>query len=286
MRNFKKGLMITVLWMLQLLPIVGHAAELSNLSILIPSCDKYAEAWDPFFHTLFKYWPGLNQNIYLIAGHKKFEDPRVKMVSMGDEKSWSDNMLFAIDQIKEDYVMIILEDYFLVKPVNELRLKSLFAQMKKENAAYLSLVNISSSEKVIHKSMPGVGYLKKEADYRTALQIVIWNKAVLKSLLVSGENPWHFEEQGTERSRSIKKPFMVVVNDQPIEYFGAIDRGQWNEKGIAFLKNEKLQVKKDLPVNNAFRRWIKGPVRDYTATYLVRPMRRMLAQMQSEGSSK
>lgn len=252
----------------------AYGTELNNLSILIPSCDKYSEAWDPFFKLLFKHWPTLNQKIYLIGGYKKYPDPRVHSILVGQEKSWSDNMLFALERIPDDYVLIFLEDYFLLNSVNEPRLKILFEQMQKEKAGYLSLVNVSLSNKIPHSTIAGLGYLRPEADYRTALQVAIWNKAVLKQLLVSGENPWNFEMKGTERSRSISMPFLVTERDGPIEYLGGIDRGHWNEKAIALLKKENLQVDFNLPIDNPFRRWLRGPFRGFIGYYVAKPIRR------------
>lgn len=232
----------------------AQARKLENVAILIPSCDKYAELWSPFFHLLHKYWPGLEQPIYMISNTKKYPDVRVQHIMIPQEKSWSDNMLHALNQIPEEYVMIILEDYFITEPVKEERLESLYNQMRKEKAAYLGLVDVSNDAKIPHPSVPGLGYLPPKADYRNSLQACIWKKDILKTILKAGENPWRFELYGAERTQELKEPFLCVSRDVPIAYFGAVYKGHWNQAAIQFLKDNNLVIKHSLPIETDWQK--------------------------------
>ena len=39
----------------------------NKFAILIVSCDKYSDLWDPFFKLFFKFWPDCPFNIYLLS---------------------------------------------------------------------------------------------------------------------------------------------------------------------------------------------------------------------------
>ncbi len=256
-------------------PLPALAKPIPNLTLIVPSCDKYSEAWKPFFTFLFKYWPNFEQKIYLIGNNNSYDDKRVTNILIPNEKSWSDNMLTALDQIEEDYILFMHEDYFLLSPVNVAEIEKLFKVMQKEKAAYLHLA--SRPVATMHPTIPNLGYLSKEQNYRTANQVVIWDKAVLKSLLKSGENPWEFELDGTVRSRAIDRPFMSVTGgNAPVAYLGAIWRGYWMPNAIELIEKENIAMEYKLPICSKMRSFIMNDMREFASTYFVRPIKKML----------
>jgi hypothetical protein len=261
--------------MLLLASLGAHAIKLDNLAVLTPSCDKYSETWPALYQLLNKYWPTLDQPRYLISNTKTYPDPRIHHVLIPNEKSWSDNMIQALDQIPEDYVMIIEDDYMITAPVNEERLQTLYNQMRTEGAAYLALVNVSNDSKTPHPTVPGLGYLPPEADYRSSLQICIWKKSILKSLLRSGENPWRFELYGIERTRKLKEPFMCVTNNFPIQYFGAIGKGKWAQFSVDFLKAQNIVMHYTLPIETKWERF-KNAKLGWISANITYPLKKFL----------
>ncbi len=224
--------------------------HLENLAVLIPSCDKYAEAWPGFFKLLDKYWPQLDNKIYLIGGHKKFERKNLYNISIVNEKSWSDNVLQVLNIIEEDYVMIFLEDYYITKPVNQENLIRYYEIMKQEGAANLVLAPGEYLNK--HPVEKGLAYMKPEQPYRTSLQAVIWKKDILKKLLKSGESPWEFELVGTVRTHGMKEPFMIST-DKPIPYSGVIRKGHWWRDIDSLIEKEGIVLDRKLPKESFFR---------------------------------
>jgi len=238
---------------------LGQASEaevknnhLENLAVLIPSCDKYAEAWPGFFKLLDKYWPQLDNKIYLIGGKEKYERENLFNISILNEKSWSDNVLQALENIEEDYVMIFLEDYYITKPVDQEKLVRFFEIMKQEGAANLVLAPSGEYLKK-HPDESGVAYMNLKQLYRTSLQAVIWKKEILKKLLKSGESPWEFELVGTLRTHEMNESFMIVTKDMPIPYFGVIRKGHWWRDIDKLAAKEGLNLKRKLPTEGFFR---------------------------------
>ena len=119
--------------------------QLEDLTIIMPSYDKYSELWDPTFKLLFKHWPNLLTDykdvpLVLVSNYEKFEHPRVKNILIGDlDKTWSENFLKSLDKVKTKYVLIILDDYIMSSPVNDKRLVEILSFLKKNNGAYIEI---------------------------------------------------------------------------------------------------------------------------------------------------
>jgi hypothetical protein len=215
--------------------------EFQDLTILVSSCDKYSVFWDPFFSSLFKNWPSLLQEhnnlpILLITNSKSFDNQRVINVHIPNESSWSDNMLYALEQVQTKYVLVTLDDYWINQPVNEQRLLQLYDEMQTEHAAMLQLSNNDPRYQrgKPHATIANLLYTEKFSHYKASLQLAIWDKDALKVLLKPGEDPWSFEIAGTARSHGYPRPFLSLAGDEPIAYINASHQGHINPVAIAY----------------------------------------------------
>lgn len=88
----------------------------NELSILICSCDKYEDAWEPFFYFFKKFWEDCSFNIYLLTNFKRHNDEKVISLIIGEDIDWSTSFLKAIEKINTKYIVIFIvifmEDYF------------------------------------------------------------------------------------------------------------------------------------------------------------------------------
>src|SRR5690349_19035401 len=111
-----------------------------DITILVSSCDRYAPLWEPFFRSLWMQWPSLkttNNTVpsLLIVNTQEYHHPRVKTIKITAETSWADNMLTALQQVKTQYVLVLLDDYWLDQPVDEKRLRQLLILLQEGNTA-------------------------------------------------------------------------------------------------------------------------------------------------------
>lgn len=245
---------------------------LDDVAVLVTSCDKYEEVWHPFFVMLEKNWPELTNKKYLISNKKTYHHPGVIPVQIPNEKSWADNMLKALNQIEENYVMVFIEDYIMAEKVSHKKVKEYYDLMRKENAAYLKLQ--PNGYERVHPNNPGVAYMGQTQEHRTALQLAIWRKDVLIKLLKKGENPWQFELDGNERSFEIKDPFMVVTQTVA-PYMGVIEKGYWWQKGLDFLKKEGIKIDPKLPVAEKTHRVYFKKFRYWVHDHITGPLKKL-----------
>lgn len=222
--------------------------QFSDVTILVSSCDRYSFLWKPFFESLFKQWPSLQTSnrampILLIANTKSYDHPRIKTIQITNETSWSDNMLTALQQVKTKYVLVLLDDYWLSKPVEEKRLMQLLKILQNGNTAFIqtSFNDLNFHNGVAHENIPGVVYRKKFGHYKVSLQGGLWDKESLVYLIRPGESPWDFEIAGSIRSHGYPKAFLSLTHDEPIHYLNASHLGHITPEALDFVKAQNIR---------------------------------------------
>ncbi len=258
--KYKSKILPAIILCLVSINLYASPVEFNNLTILVSSCDKYASFWPPFFNSLYKNWPSLQTvnkqvPIFLVANKKSFFDPRITMINIYQERSWSDNMLHALAAVKTKYVLIALDDYWIDQPVNELRLLQLYNGMQAENAAMLQISNNDPRYQTgaAHPNLPHVMFTNKFALYKASLQLAIWDKEALISILKPGEDPWTFEISGSARSHGYPAHFLSLSGDEPIKYINAAHQGHINPTAIAYAKQNNLHfVNETFPILGKF----------------------------------
>jgi len=214
----------------------------NNCVILVSSCDVFDDLWHPFFTLFFRYWPDCPFPIYLISNYKKYNDPRVKTISVGEDRGWATNMKTALKQIPTPYVLAMFEDFFLEQCVDTKHINSLLEYASESKAAYIRLFPSPSPDKFFSNTL-NLGEISKNASYRASLQASIWDKDVFSEIIKDGETAWDVEMKGTIRSYQIKQPFLSVK--EPALYYNprtAVIRGKWNYDVVRFCKRDGIKI--------------------------------------------
>jgi hypothetical protein len=229
--------------------------EAGSSAILVLSCDKYSDVWNPFFLFLKKYWDHCPFPVYLGTNEKPFLFENVKQIFSHKQTTWSDELKTILEQIPEKYVIIILEDYFIYEPVKNEGIYKIIEIMEQNSAAYIKLGAFPKKYDGLwpHKPLagePSIGVIEKGSKYRLCLQTAIWNKEILLNLLNPSENPWQFEIEASKRSNLIDNPFLCIISDPtknivhgPIQYYcTALSAGKWMRGAIKLCKKEEIDI--------------------------------------------
>jgi hypothetical protein len=235
-----------------------------NLAVLVSSCDKYHDLWNPFFTLFFRYWPDCPYPVYLVSNHLIYSDSRVNTIAVGDDRDWSSSLKNALLHITQPYLILLLEDYLIEERVDTEYIEALTVYMKKRKAGCLRIFptpgpNVGCVDN--HR----VGEISKGSDYRLSLQAAIWDREVLLGLLRVGESPWELEILGSKRTDMLDMPFLSVERNRqgvyPITYFcTAVLRGKWMPDAVKLCKkngiNIDLRARSQRGVNDRFRHFI------------------------------
>jgi len=221
-----------------------------RLAICVPSMDPNEEIWPIFFKLFAKYWPNCRPPVYLINNSRSFSYPKVNVISVGEEVSWSANLLKGMEMIPESQVLIVLDDYFLRSTVDSDRIDE-FADYMASND--IGTIRLKSSR---YRTQPHMGRsdleeIPKGTAYRTSLQASLWNKKTLEYLLKRVVTAWDFETRGTSLSCKLQSKFLCLSRSRasPIDYANALVKGRITKDAIALLERENIAFSsKTIPV--------------------------------------
>jgi hypothetical protein len=214
------------------LPIAGGvfqstvAIHGARCSVLIPSCDAYSDLWIPFMTLFWRYWPGCPFPVYLGSNHQAFEHPRVTTIHPGHGNNWANCVREYLAILDTPYVLLMLEDFFLRKPVETMQVVSCFEAMVKLQGMMLRLVPRPSPDLPV-AGLPLIGQIKPGAPYRVSMQATIWHRQTLLDLMREGETIWQFEAQGSRRSDAMGGGFYCVWRPVLPYKHHVVERGKW-----------------------------------------------------------
>jgi hypothetical protein len=225
---------------------------MSETPLLVASCDKYADLWEPFFTLLWKQWPDCPYPIYLGSNYKVYADKRVATITVGEDISWATSVLQMLDYLKTDYVILFLEDFLIKRSVDTKAVDHLVHIAKEKKVGCLrlaALMPLALPPTRPLAEIPGIGVIEPGDPYRVTAQAAVWRVETLRCLLVPGSNAWEFETLGTQLSEEISHPFWGVY-EPVIVYDQCVEKGKWKPEGLAICREAGVQV--DLGTRAAF----------------------------------
>ncbi len=213
---------------------------LSNkATILVCTCDSYSDLWYPFFKLLAYYWPNLDCKIILNTETKSFafEGLQIDCYSMGSD-SYGQRMIDHLEKITTDYTILLLDDFFLRRPVNVNTLEKIVDRM--DNDPDIAAFYCNKSEFCKDgDNICGFYELKRYAPYRLNMQAAVWRTEKLAKYWEPKDNPWIWEIFVNYLTFDTADKFYSLrdLSESPI-YYGynpdgmGVFRGKWVENDV------------------------------------------------------
>lgn len=155
----------------------------------------------------------------------KFEDYPIN--------AWSDGLIKYLNAIPDELVLIFLEDYWLMRPVNRRVLSACCSWMEDHKDVIRFDV---AADRMFNKQARYIGSFgildicEAKGDYSLSFQASIFRKSLLLEVLQSGETPWQTEINGSERLNRL--PYKVCGSYQwPLMYMIVVNKGQVDMTG-------------------------------------------------------
>ena len=232
--------------------------ENQPVTILLTSCDKYADAWEPFFQLWNLNWPDCQYPFVLNSETKDFQTNLFPLTTVkgGEGIPWSKRLKNCLKTIETEYVLLCLEDYFLQAPVNTEIFHAALQTMTSHpeigviqftidiHAKYDETVNVNQYFSPVPK------YKKDRHNGRIYCVLSLYRTGYLRKLLLSTESPWEFEMFGSIRSQYFReKVYRENENhSRCFTYFiepkfgYAISRGKWLPKNEELFSRYHIEV--------------------------------------------
>lgn len=232
---------------------------MKNCTLLVLSCDKYSDAWFPFFTLLKRYWGNDRVGelkILLMSEKKEYSFPGLNIKSFPTDKKefWSERLLRYLEHVETDFVFLACEDSFLRNKNDPARMEKFISYMEQNpDISNINLQGIDEDELLSREDDGRFSELDKRphgADYCFNTG-GIWRVEHLKNYLVKEESPWDFETTGNNRAFWTKNTFYVEKKGNfdcwPIAWstdWMGICRGRWVIEDVGPLF-EKEGIKVD-----------------------------------------
>ena len=211
-----------------------------NLVVLVSSCDKYSDIWPIFFKCFFKYWPDCPHQVFLGSNEKVYDDPRVKTLCAGPDKSWADTTRTMLELVPAANILWFLDDFFLSGKVSTSEISEYYTRFLKLDANYLRLQKDGGNNRLKSNVDDLLDEILPGDEYRTSLGIAFWRRTAMLDLLKAGETPWDMEFAGSRRSDHLhgfyttRKDVFMRIN--------ALERGQWLRENLPFYSREGIAI--------------------------------------------
>lgn len=223
-----------------------------KVMLIVSSCDKYKDCWDPFFKLLKKYWnpaPQILLNTETLSYSYPGLDIRTLSLYGKEERpEWSERLMTTLRQVSADYVLLMLDDFFLEKPVNTGVIDQCVTWMDQDPSIAAFCFMPTMHEGNLPCRYPGFEQRPQKGEYRLTCQASLWRKSTLLKDMRPHESAWLFETLGSRRSWRYRdqKFYAAIPGTEIMEYHypvgAALHRGKWNPYMRELNETENLGI--------------------------------------------
>lgn len=207
-----------------------------NISMIFCTCDSYNDTWHPFFTLLEKYWPDYNIPIFFNSESKNFSFNNLTincpLAKQQNSKniSWSKRLLKVLKHIDSEFVLLMLDDFWLTDFVDIKQFNYCVDIMKHNNKIGFICLAADKNDKMLNDGTDsitlceyaGLYEASTKCAYRVTTQVGLWRTKYLKKLLKGYEDAWRFEYWASRRSKFFSYRCLDVINPVIKYPFGGI----------------------------------------------------------------
>ncbi|MCH5180295.1 MAG: hypothetical protein J1F32_03710 [Erysipelotrichales bacterium] len=221
---------------------------MNNFAVLICGYDGYKEIWKTNAFLFDKFWSDCPYNVYFSTEYSEAPTNKFITIKCGKYKTWCERAVYALNQIQEKYVLILMDDFFLVRKPNVKHINTILSFMEKEDAF---CVRLSPHPRAKHSNLVVNGVKMGEIDYKKpysiSLQASIWNKYKIVEIFKNYESAWYVEILGSRNYPKGERTFVLDHKFAKEVYCdigdeGAIQGGKWTRKMYRFAKKNKIEL--------------------------------------------
>lgn len=214
---------------------------MDKIVVMVLSFDRYSDLWPVYFDCAKKFWH-TKMRTYLVTNEKKPNYENVQVITTGPEISWSRRARKAVESVDTKYILLMLEDYYVISEVTDSSISPMVSFMEKNDADYL---RIYPFPEIHFKDMgeQGIHRVPEESLYGVNLQASIWKKDYLLKLLEGGDfSAWEFEARQKNGASTQIKGNLYTVDYAPFEMVNGVLQGKWYPPSVKILETLGIHV--------------------------------------------
>jgi len=232
-----------------------------NLQVYVLTNSKYMWAIQPFAYLFNCFWSELQPVTVVTDVVPNFNlPPNFSVMLLNDghplpKEKWSDGLMAMLDMIPDEILVLLLEDYWLVRTVDNRGINTLADYMRDHREILrvdLTDDRLYAGDRYDIGAWGHYDLIETPGDspYQMSLQAGIWNRDLLLSLLRPGLNPHEVELYLSPTIHERGDMRVIGTRQRLIKYANVYYQGKVQEEQIAMVPKEHLKVIKE-------RGWLK-----------------------------
>lgn len=174
-----------------------------KLTLIVHSCQKFSDLWDAHFLLLDKNWDDRGVRTILATDEPtEWSHPGVEVFSAGKGKELSDRTKAVMSIVKTEYVLITLDDYFPIYPIDTKKIEYLVSVMEAEQLDYIRMFHRPWSFRKL-KNYRKIFEIDLSEDYAVNLYAGIWRTSFAANTVRESMNAWDYEVSLTAVAREL-----------------------------------------------------------------------------------
>lgn len=214
------------------------------MKILVMSCDKNYDLWEPFYHCMEKYWSDHPEIIYSTETRI---NPYYKTVCKNYPLCrWTDRVRETAEELDDDYIFAMCDDIFIRKSFDIRIIDSLLDVLIKENGAAINFEKSFDKKDIKYNDL--VSLMSPTSSYKTSMMFQLWNRACFVDVLSGiSADPWKFEDMNNHKNYKYFRlnDFIIDWGHKSRGDRWAVYRGKWMRESVEFFNKEGVLIDYD-----------------------------------------
>ncbi len=244
--------------------------ESKKLAIVGIFYDGYYDVWEDFLELKERFWKDCPYPLYIINQCKKLSFKKkydVTVINAGADAEYSKKVQTALEKIDADYLLLLLEDFFMSHEIVGGVLDETIKLMVEHDVKYYTM---PLSEFLViggGKIFNGISYIydiSPKRKYTLSCQPAIWEKNFLRKSIGTGNyNAWIFEGMYLKSQKAHTEEFLKQCKIDSRNILGlkhGVLQGYLFPNLVKYYTSIGYQLKNKrpiLPKSIRMKRWIR-----------------------------
>lgn len=204
----------------------------------------------------------MSQPVYLVSNFQTFDHTGVRTLAVGPDRSWGATMHAALEKIPDEFVLFLLDDFFLTRTIPAGWIEEVVAQLARAEGDFVTVYHVAGEGLPIEDcSLLTPIHGREEC---LGFHAAIFRRSYLTKLASAGDHIWATEDLMRDEIQSGKHKHFRLTSATPfyLSYVESVRGRFWQQEGLDYL--EKNHLKPD------FWRRPRRPPKDDVLSKLIR----------------
>lgn len=218
-----------------------------DTALVIVSFDGYSDVWPAFLSCFDTYWANCPFDVYFVSNEKEIKTERLTFIRTGHETNWCDRVEKALVPLEYDKIILLLEDYLIGSPVDNILIEKYMDFFARNDCDYLRIYNNPKTKQKCIDIELGIYPIAENEEYGINLQPSIWKREYLLDTLSSIQgkrSAWDFEVELLKRCSKATgiKEHCFMTERNLLNIHNGVLKGKWFRHEVEYFARNGIII--------------------------------------------